>query len=71
MRPAAVPLPKALYLLPRYLHALETGSELRIGLMRWIVYCSADRSGVAGETPDEVYKATEMRSTGGKIETWD
>ena len=40
-----------------YLHAFETGSELRVGLTRWISYYNADRphSGLAGQTPDEAY----------------
>ena len=50
-----------------YLHAFETGSELRVGLTRWIGYYNADRphSGPAGQTPDEAYKATEMRPLAG------
>ena len=44
-----------------YLHAFETGSELRVGLTRWIGYYNADRphSGLAGQTPDEAYGANE------------
>jgi putative transposase len=40
-----------------YLHAFETGSELRVGLTRWIGYCNTDRphSELAGQTPDEAY----------------
>lgn len=40
-----------------YLHAFETGSELRLGLTRWIGYYNAHRphSGLAGRTPDEAY----------------
>ena len=40
-----------------YLHAFETGSELRAGLARWVGYYNAHRphSGLAGHTPDEVY----------------
>jgi putative transposase len=40
-----------------YLHAFGTGSELRVGLTRWIGYYNADRphSGLAGQTPDEAY----------------
>lgn len=47
-----------------YLHAFETGSELRVGLTRWIGYYNAHRphSGLAGQTPDEAYGATEMQS---------
>ncbi len=44
-----------------YLHAFETGSELRVGLTRWIGYYNADRphSGLAGLTPNEAYGANE------------
>ena len=47
-----------------YLHAFETGSELRVGLPRWIGYYNAHRphSGLAGQTPDEAYGANEMQS---------
>jgi|TARA_R100000501_G_scaffold6292_1_gene13765 putative transposase len=40
-----------------YLHAFETGSELRNGLARWITYYNAQRphSGLAGQTPAEAY----------------
>jgi putative transposase len=40
-----------------YIHAFETGSDLRAGLAGWIVYYNADRphSALAGRTPDEVY----------------
>lgn len=40
-----------------YLHAFETGSELRAGLTRWIGYYNSDRphSALAGATPDEAY----------------
>lgn len=40
-----------------YLHAFETGSELRAGLHRWVGYYNARRphSGLAGQTPDEAY----------------
>jgi putative transposase len=43
------------------LHAFETGSGLRVRLTRWIGYYNADRphSGLAGLTPDEVYRANE------------
>ena len=46
-----------------YLHAFETGSELRVGLTRWIGYYNADRphSGLAGLTPDEAYGANKMQ----------
>ena len=42
-----------------YLHAFETGSELRAGLSRWISYYNARRphSTLAGRTPDEAYEA--------------
>jgi putative transposase len=44
-----------------YLHAFETGSELRVGLTRWIGYYNADRphSRLAGRTPNEAYGANE------------
>ena len=44
-----------------YLHAFETGSELRAGLAKWIGYYNAGRphSGLGGQTPDEVYGAEE------------
>jgi putative transposase len=50
-----------------YLHASETGSELRVGLTRWIGYYNADRPhlGLAGQTPDEAYGANEMRPLAG------
>jgi putative transposase len=40
-----------------YIHAFETGSELRAGLARWIGYYNADRphSALAGRTPNEAY----------------
>jgi putative transposase len=42
-----------------YLHAFETGSELRAGLSRWIGYYNARRphSTLDGHTPDEAYRA--------------
>jgi putative transposase len=42
-----------------YLHAFETGSELRTGLADWIGYYNARRphSILAGRTPDEAYWA--------------
>ena len=45
-----------------YLHAFETGSELRAGLTRWISYYNARRphSTLAGRTPDEAYGASRM-----------
>ena len=44
-----------------YLHAFETGSELRAGLSKWIGYYNAGRphSALAGQTPDEAYGAGE------------
>jgi putative transposase len=44
------------------LHALETGSELRAGLARWIGYYNAGRphSALAGRTPDEAYGLERM-----------
>jgi putative transposase len=40
-----------------YLHAFETGSELRAGVVRWIGYYNTRRphSALAGRTPDEAY----------------
>jgi putative transposase len=45
-----------------YLHAFETGSELRAGLSHWIGYYNAQRphSTLAGHTPNEAYGATEI-----------
>jgi putative transposase len=45
-----------------YLHAFETGSELRAGLSRWIGYYNTRRphSTLAGRTPDEAYGGGEM-----------
>jgi len=45
-----------------YLHAFETGSELRAGLSSWINYYNARRphSTLAGRTPDEAYGASGM-----------
>lgn len=42
-----------------YLHAFETGSELRAGLAWWIGYYNTRRphSGLDGQTPDEAYAA--------------
>jgi len=44
-----------------YLHAFETGSELRAGLVKWVSYYNADRphSGLGGRTPDEAYHTIE------------
>jgi putative transposase len=43
-----------------YLHAFETGSQLRAGLSRWIGYYNGGRphSTLAGRTPDEAYAAS-------------
>jgi len=40
-----------------YIHAFETGSELRAGLNKWITYYNAERphSKHGGATPDEAY----------------
>jgi putative transposase len=45
-----------------YLHAFETGSELRAGLTTWIDYYNANRphSGLRGQTPDEAYGVGEL-----------
>ena len=45
-----------------YLHAFETGSELRAGLSNWIGYYNARRphSALAGHTPDEVYRSADL-----------
>jgi putative transposase len=45
-----------------YLHAFETGSELRAGLSKWIGYYNAGRphSALARRTPDEAYGAKQM-----------
>jgi putative transposase len=45
-----------------YMHAFETGSELRAGLSRWIDYYNVRRphSTLAGRTPDEAYGAVDM-----------
>jgi putative transposase len=45
-----------------YLHAFETGSEVRTGLSKWIGYYNARRphSALAGRTPDEAYVANEV-----------
>jgi putative transposase len=45
-----------------YLHAFETGSELRAGLTTWIGYYNAKRphSGLRGQTPDEAYGMGEL-----------
>jgi putative transposase len=45
-----------------YLHAFETGSELRAGLSKWIGYYNVKRlhSALAGQSPDEAYGANEV-----------
>jgi putative transposase len=45
-----------------YLHAFETGSELRAGLSKWIGYYNGGRphSALAGRTPDEAYAVNEV-----------
>jgi putative transposase len=47
-----------------YLHAFETGSELRAGPASWVGYYNAGRphSALAGRTPDEAYGANEMEA---------
>jgi putative transposase len=52
-----------------YLHAFETGSELRAGLGRWITYYNTQRphSGLAGQTPAEAYGRIGDDQTGGII----
>lgn len=45
-----------------YLHAFETGSEVRTGLSKWIGYYNARRphSALAGRTPEEAYAANQV-----------
>ncbi len=45
-----------------YLHAFETGSELRAGLTKWIGYYNGGRphSALEGRTPDEAYRVDEV-----------
>jgi putative transposase len=47
-----------------YLHAFETGSELRGGLTQWVGYYNARRphSSLDGRTPDEAYAAGMARN---------
>lgn len=50
-----------------YLHAFETGSELRAGLGRWIAYYNTQRphSGLAGRTPVQAYRRIGQSGHGG------
>ena len=50
-----------------YLHAFETGSELRAGLTRWIGYYNHHRphSALGGQTPHEAYGRTGRSDDGG------
>jgi putative transposase len=50
-----------------YLHAFETGSELKAGLGRWITYYNHHRphSGLAGRTPVEAYRRIGQSDHGG------
>jgi putative transposase len=45
-----------------YLRAIETGSELRTGVSKWIGYYNTARphSMLAGRTPDEAYALNTM-----------
>ncbi|GBR41442.1 transposase [Gluconobacter kondonii NBRC 3266] len=47
-----------------YLHAFETGSELRVGLTKWITHYNGQRphAALAGRTPDEAYHDVPMPS---------
>jgi putative transposase len=51
-----------------YLHAFETGPELRVGLGRWITYYNTQRphSSLAGRTPVEAYRRTGQSDHGGR-----
>ena len=46
-----------------YLHAFETGSELRVGLNKWITYYNGERphSKHGGATPNEAYSKIETQ----------
>jgi hypothetical protein len=50
-----------------YLHAFETGSELRAGLGRWFSYYNHHRlhSALAGRTPAEAYGHIDASDHGG------
>jgi putative transposase len=52
-----------------YLHAFETGLELRAGLVRWITYYNTLRphSGLAGQTPAEAYGPIAQSDDGGHV----
>jgi putative transposase len=52
-----------------YLHAFETGSELRDGLARWVGFynTSPPHSAFAGQTPDEVYFQAAKRPHPGHV----
>lgn len=56
-----------------YLHAFETGSELRAGLGRWITYYNTQRprSGLAGRTPVEAYRRIGQSDHGGMDDNRD
>ncbi|CCW17474.1 Mobile element protein [Sphingobium indicum BiD32] len=51
-----------------YLHAFETGLELRAGLGRWITYYNTQHphSGLAGTTPAEAYRRIGQSDHGGQ-----
>ena len=58
-----------------YLHAFETGSELRAGLSKWTGYYNTGRphSALAGRPPDEAYGADghcQLRSLWPKRSGW-
>jgi putative transposase len=54
-----------------YLHAFETGLELRAGLTWWISYYNTRRSHsmLAGRTRDEAYRPTRAEKVGGLTTT--
>ena len=51
-----------------YLHAFETGSELKAGLARWITYYNTQHphSRLAGRTPVEAYRRIGQSDDGGR-----